>query len=155
MITRHHKTEKHVPTPEQFLEDFPSDMQALANALRDLIRETVPEADEQVYTGWRVLGYRLYEGKRRMYLGFIHPTQHYVSIGFEWGILLPDPHGILEGDELKQVRFITLRDVESIPRAPLIDLIREAVRIAPLPVRIKRQRWLEQQEIARMERGIL
>jgi hypothetical protein len=152
MIT---KRQAYIPTPEQFLEDFPSDMQALANALRDIIRETVPQADEQVYTGWRVLGYRLYEGKRRIYWGFVHPTLHYVSIGFEWGILLPDPQGILEGDELKQVRFITLRDAESIPREPLIALIREAVRIAPLPVRIKRQRWLEQQEIARLERGVI
>lgn len=154
-MNRDRKTEKHIPTPEEFLADFPSDIQELATALRALIRETVPEADEQVYTGWRVLGYRLYEGKRRIYWGFVHPTPDYVSIGFEWGILLPDPQGILQGDDLKQVRYLTLKEVGAIPTAPLTALIREAVCIAPVPVRLKRQRWLEQQEIARMERGII
>ena len=154
MVIKHIKSEQAAPTPEAFLAQFPPDMQALAEALRDLVRETVPEADMQVYVGWQVIGLRIYEGKKRIYWGFIHPTRDYVSIGFEWGILLPDLHHILEGDELKQVRFITLRSIDEIPREALIDLIREAVRIAPLPVRIKRQRWIEQQEIARLERGL-
>jgi hypothetical protein len=137
--------------PDLWLERVPSDMQALANALRALIRETVPEVDEAVYTGWGVLGYRIYIGKRRVYLGFVHPTRDYVSIGFEWGVFLPDPEHLLEGEELKQVRYMTFRSIDEIPRAALAIFIAGAVEIVKLPQSVKRQRLLEHTEMRRLE----
>jgi hypothetical protein len=146
MALRNHSTD-----PDIWLERVPPDMQALANALRALMHETVPEVDEAVYTGWGVLGYRIYIGKRRVYLGFVHPTRDYVSIGFEWGVFLPDPEHLLEGDDLKQVRFMTFRSIDDIPRAALAQFIAGAFEIAKLPQSIKRQRLLEHREIRRLE----
>jgi hypothetical protein len=146
MTLRNHSTE-----PDLWLERVPPDMQALANVLRALIRETVPEVDEAVYTGWGVLGYRIYIGKRRVYLGFVHPTRDYVSIGFEWGVFLPDPDGLLEGDELKQVRYMTFRSIDEIPRESLMGFIAGAVEIAKMPQSVKRQRLLENTELRRLE----
>ncbi|HEX2250672.1 MAG TPA: hypothetical protein VHH32_10000, partial [Gemmatimonadales bacterium] len=45
-------------TPEQFLASYPPEISALAERLRNLVLETVPTASEQVYQGWKALGYR-------------------------------------------------------------------------------------------------
>jgi hypothetical protein len=142
----------HSTDPDRWMEErVPPDMQALANTLRALIRETVPEVDEAVYLGWGVLGYRIYIGKRRVYLGFVHPTRDYVSIGFEWGVFLPDPEGLLEGDDLKQVRFMTFRSIDAIPREALAKFIAGAVEVSKLPQSVKRQRMMEHTELRRLE----
>jgi hypothetical protein len=52
------------PTPEEFLSTFPPEIQALAHELRSLVKETVPNVNESVYTGWKLIGYRVKKGKR-------------------------------------------------------------------------------------------
>jgi hypothetical protein len=52
------------PTPDEFLSAFPSEIQALANQLRGLVKETIPSVREAVYTGWKLIGYRVKKGKR-------------------------------------------------------------------------------------------
>jgi hypothetical protein len=49
-----------------------------------------------------------------------------VDVAFEFGVLLPDPNAMLEG-EGKQVRYVRIRQVQDIQTAPLIALIQAAI----------------------------
>jgi hypothetical protein len=132
------------PTPEQFLAGFPLKIRSIAQALRELVRTQVPHAREAVYPGWRLIGYRADHGDRNVYFAYIAPTADHVSLGFEWGILLPDPLGILEGDG-SQVRYARFRQLEEILPEPIAPLIIQALEIAALPKDQKQQRLLERE----------
>lgn len=110
-------------TPEMILMDQPPEVRHLAERLRSLIRETIPEAIETAYPGWRAIGYRHPE---RGYFGAIFPEPPRVRLAFEWGALLPDPHQLLKTGG-KQVRYIDLYGEEDLQEAPVRDLLLAAV----------------------------
>ncbi len=117
---------------EQFLADYHPNVQELANLLRAVMQQALPEAHEAAYPGWRLIGYRVPKtsgSKKDVYIGYIAPLETHVSLGFEWGILMDDPHNILEGQG-KQVRYITIRTPQDIDPARLMSLIQEAARVA-------------------------
>ena len=117
------------PTPEEFLSAFPPEIQLLANELRALVKETTPNVKEAVYTGWKLIGYRVKEGRRDAYFCFIAPFPNRVMLGFEYGILLFDPNLRLEG-EGTQVRYLTVREKEDIDPESFRVFIAEAAQIA-------------------------
>jgi len=131
----HHRTQTTTaptserPTPEQFLAAFPPAIQALADQLRALIRRTIPNVDEAVYPGWRLIGYRVREGRRSRYFCFVAPFPDRVALGFEYGVLLANDSGLLEGSGT-QVRHVTIRHVEDIREQDLVALIAEAAMVA-------------------------
>lgn len=92
----------------------------LAERLRQLIRKVVPEVEEAGYPGWKLIGYRY-----RRYFCFIAPQTDRVCLGFEHGISLPDPDGLLEGTG-KQVRYVVIRSAKDLRVAPLKKLIQLA-----------------------------
>jgi hypothetical protein len=92
------------PSPEEFLSAFPPEIQDLANELRSLVKETIPNVKKVVYTGWKLVGYRVKKGRRDAYFCFIAPFENRVMLGFEYGIQLFDPALRLEGDGT-QVRY--------------------------------------------------
>jgi hypothetical protein len=51
-------------TPEVFLARYSPDIQTIANALRQLVKATVPEVQERVALGWQLIGYRVPDGPR-------------------------------------------------------------------------------------------
>jgi hypothetical protein len=113
---------KYVPTPDEFLGQFPPHIQGLANALRDLVKRTLPSVTEAVYPGWGLIGYRLVDGKRSVYLGFIHPNEERVALGFE----------LLAGDG-KQVRSVFVRQPEDINAEALTRLLLTAAEVTWMP----------------------
>jgi hypothetical protein len=117
------------PIPEQFLAAFPPEIRVLANQLRALVTRTVPEVDEAVYTGWHLIGYRVRDGRRSHYFCFIAPFEDRVALGFEYGVLLTNGAGLLEGTGT-QVRHVTIRHVEDIREQELAALIAEAATVA-------------------------
>ena len=117
------------PTPEQFLATFPPEIRVLANQLRALVTRAVPEVDEAVYTGWHLIGYRVRDGRRSRYFCFIAPFEGRVALGFEYGVLLTNDAGLLEGTGT-QVRHVTIRHVEDIREPELAALIAEAATVA-------------------------
>ena len=117
------------PSPEQFLAAFPPQIRTLANQLRALVTQTVPDVDEAVYTGWRLIGYRVRAGRRSRYFCFIAPFEDRVALGFEYGVLLTNDAGLLEGTGT-QVRHVTIRHVEDIREQELSALIAEAATVA-------------------------
>ena len=117
------------PTPDEFLATFPPEIQKLANELRALVKETIPNVKEAVYTGWKLIGYRVKKGRSDAYFCFIAPFENRVMLGFEYGIQLFDPTLRLEG-EGTQVRYLTIREREDIEPEIFRAFIAEAAQIA-------------------------
>lgn len=115
-------------TPEVFLASYSSDVQAIANALRQLVKGTVPDVQERVALGWQLIGYRVPDGPRNRYFCFVAPLAQEVRLGFEYGVLLDD-QAQLEG-EGSQVRYISVRSLDTIDPTRLSPLIAEAAMVA-------------------------
>jgi hypothetical protein len=119
---------------EAFLAGYPDAIRATADRLRAIVRRAVPDAVERVRPGWRLVGYDLPVGRRTVYFAFVVPELVHVHLGFEHGIFMADPKHRLEGAHLKlrKVRFVTFEPGAAIPSRPLLELTREAARIAAL-----------------------
>jgi hypothetical protein len=117
------------PTPDQFLAAFPAEIRALADQLRTLVTQIIPDVDEAVYTGWRLIGYRVRDGRRSRYFCFIALFEDRVALGFEYGVLLTNDAGLLEGTGT-QVRYVTIYHGQDIREPELAALIAEAATVA-------------------------
>jgi hypothetical protein len=109
--------------PEMILMDQPPDVRHLAERLRNLIRETIPETIEIAYPGWHAIGYR---HPQRGYFVAIFPEPPRVRLAFEWGALLPDPHQLLKTGG-KQVRYLDLYGEDDLQVIHIRDLLLAAV----------------------------
>jgi hypothetical protein len=121
--------------PELFVERFPPEIAALAERLRALVRRAVPDAVERVRPGWRLIGYEVPVGRRLRYFAYVAPEPIHVHLGFEYGIAVSDPDGLLEGAHLnlRQVRYVTYRPGDEVPEPALERLTRDAAAVAALP----------------------
>jgi hypothetical protein len=117
---------------EAFLAEYPAAIRKQANTLRALVRRAVPDAVERVRPGWRLIGYDVPVGRRTRYFAYVAPEPGHVHLGFEYGTLMADPAGVLQGAHLRlrKVRYLTFQPGQSIPAAAVVSLVREAERIA-------------------------
>jgi hypothetical protein len=105
--------------PEDILRGHPAETVALAERLRRLVKETVPDAEERAYPGWRGIGYRTREAG---YFCGIFPRGSEVRLLFERGVDLPDPDGVLtEGGT--QTRYAVLVPGKPVPERSLARLL--------------------------------
>lgn len=109
--------------PEDILAEHTSEVRSLAESLRKLIRETVPDAIELAYPVWHGIGYRHPESG---YFCAIFPQKDSVKLGFEFGVLLPDPDGLLEGTG-RQVRYVNIQDSKDIRAGGIRKLLLAAI----------------------------
>jgi hypothetical protein len=118
-------------TPSEFLTGYSRNLREIAAYACDLVRSTFPAAKEKVYTGWKLIGYRLPDGKKSRYFCCIVPQkkENDVLLGFEYGIAMQDPQNLLEGKGT-QVRFVRMQQRNQYPDADLIWLIEEAAKVA-------------------------
>jgi hypothetical protein len=121
-------------TPDAFLALFPDGIREAADRLRAVVRRAAPEAVERVRLGWRLIGYEVPVGRRTRYFAYVAPEEAHVHLGFEYGAWMGDPERLLEGAHLKlrKVRYVTFRPAQAIPEATLVDLTREARRVAAM-----------------------
>ncbi|MFL5711929.1 MAG: DUF1801 domain-containing protein [Chloroflexota bacterium] len=126
-------TEDTLPA-EVLLEGYDERIRALAETLRSVVRRAVPDAVERVRPGWRLIGYDLPVGRRSVYFAFVAPEPVHVHLGFEHGIFMADPDRRLEGAHLrlKKVRFTTYEPGDTIPEEAMVELTRDAARIAAM-----------------------
>lgn len=122
---------------EEYLNQFPGEIQNLARKLRALVRKAVPDVLERVYPGWKIIGYRAPFGASSVYIGFLAPFKDQVVLGFEYGVLLADPEGVLEGGGT-QVRHVTIRSAKDIRTNVLMPLLLQAVSVAKERKRLRR-----------------
>lgn len=112
---------------EEFLVRFDPPLQLLAQAARKRIRLAVPHAVERVRLGWKLIGYNA-----PAYFAFIAFEREHIRIGFEWGVLLADPGGLLEGAG-SQVRHLSIQRVGELRNPAVTDLLRAAATQVPPP----------------------
>jgi Domain of unknown function (DU1801) len=118
--------------PEALLAPYPPSHRKLANALRSLVKRAVPEAIERVRTGWGVIGYDVPVGRGARLFAFVWPEPEHVHLGFQHGVLMDDPDGLLQGAGVtKRVRWLTLLAIDEIPPTAE-ELLREAARLAAM-----------------------
>lgn len=91
----------------------------LAEQLRSIILNTVPDATEKAYLGWHGIGYT---HPRAGYFCAIFPHDAIVRLALEWGVLLPDPIGLLTGSG-SQVRYVDCAPDAAIPVAVIRQLL--------------------------------
>ena len=121
--------------PEHILTGHTPEVREICEALRNLVHNTVPETNEVAYPSWHGIGYR---HPQSGYFCAIFPHTDYVKLGFEYGILLPDPERLLEGKG-KQVRYITIRKLTEIRTQAIQNLIQAAL---SLPAEREAKLWL-------------
>jgi len=120
--------------PEAFLAGYPDGIRDAAETLRAIVRRAVPASIERVRGGWRLIGYEVPVGRRSRYFAYVAPEPIHVHLGFEYGVWMDDPDGLLQGAHLglRKVRFTTFTEGQVIPEAALERLTREAARVALL-----------------------
>lgn len=85
----------------------------------------VPGVTEKLRSGWGLIGYNA-----PAYFAFIVPERDKLRIGFEWGVMLPDPNRLLEGTA-SHVRYVTIRTARGVAAPALANLLRAAAVIRP------------------------
>jgi hypothetical protein len=117
--------------PEALLADFPPAIAAIGERLREIVRHALPDATERVRPGWRLIGYDVPVGRRNAYCCFIAPEAEHIHLGFEHGVAMHDPTGVLLGRGItKQVRWLTFRPGATPDPAQLTDLLLESAEVA-------------------------
>jgi hypothetical protein len=119
--------------PEALLEDYAPRLQTIARRLRDIVRRDVPEAEERVRPGWRLIGYDLPVRRRSVFFAWVWPEHEHIHLGFPQGSAMRDPHGLLIGKGVtKRARWLTFTSVDQIQEAICTEFLREAVGVATM-----------------------
>ena len=84
----------------------------------------------------RLIGYDLPIGHRTRYFAWVAPEPEHVHLGWQHGIWMTDPDGILRGAHLnlKKVRYVTYQPGDEIPTEVLARYTLEAAGLATLGV---------------------
>jgi hypothetical protein len=120
--------------PELFLERYSPGIRRAVDRLRAVVKRAVPDAIERVRPGWALIGYDVPVGKRTRYFAFVWPEPEHAHLGFEYGVWMDDPDGLLQGAHLKlrKVRFVTYGPTDPIPESALVEYTRDAARLATM-----------------------
>jgi hypothetical protein len=121
-------------TPEELLAPYPPPLRETGEALRRLVKQVLPEAIEGVRAGWRLIGYDVPVRRGTRFCAWVWPEFEHVHLGFEHGVLLDDPDGILRGAELrlKRVRYLTFTSADEIDAEACAAFLRGAARLVGL-----------------------
>jgi hypothetical protein len=127
MATSRRRTTAAGPAPEReraaLLAEHTPQVAAAASWLREVVLGALPDAREVVYRGWHAFGYH---HPAAGYLCAVFPRADDVLLGFERGVLLQDPHGLLSG-EGRTVRYVRVQTPGDPPAERLVELIDAAV----------------------------
>jgi hypothetical protein len=109
----------------KFLDGLPAEIRELVATLRNVIRRTVPQAEES--TLWDGLSYHRPEigGRVKGAVCQINAKRGQLRLDFIHGIRLSDPRGLLQGDR-KSKRFVPISTLADAKRPELVALIQEA-----------------------------
>ena len=103
----------------EFRTDFPPDVRALSDRVRQFIQETVPDVEERVYKGGCAAGY--HEKQSGCFCG-LWVEEDGVYLVFPKGEFLPDPEGLLRHGG-KQTNHVALHPGAAFPEDALFHLI--------------------------------
>ena len=119
---------------EAFLDGYPEPLRALAERLRSIVLEAVPDVTERVRVGWRLIGYDLPVARRSVYFAWVFPEAEHVHLGFVNGMLIDDGSGVLTGAGItKRARWLTFAPGDSIDIELATKLVLDAQAAARIP----------------------
>jgi hypothetical protein len=115
---------------KEFLDALTPETRRLVSALRDVVRRTVPHAEESLL--WGSLSYhRPHVGGRvKGAVCQIVAKEGQVRLDFIHGVRLTDPGGLLQGHRVSK-RFVPIGTVTDAQRPEVSALIREAAALDP------------------------
>lgn len=105
------------------LDEHSQEVVELTQTIRGVVRSALPRVKEKINLGWGGLGYHHPDAG---YVAGIFPGEDQVRLGFEHGVELPDPAGMLTG-EGSQLRYVTIEAWDEALRDPITDLLDAAV----------------------------
>lgn len=114
------------PEVDDLLADFSDVVATTARVLRRVLLDGRPDLVEKVRPGWRSLNYH---DPTAGFVCAVFPQADTVSLVFEHGARLPDPHGLLTGTG-RQVRSLVLAGPDDVPPAVVLDYLDSAVEIS-------------------------
>ena len=118
------------PLPEllEFLSAYDERIVALAVAVRRFVLTETPRATETIYDAYNAVAMG-YSFTGRLKESFCHIAVYgkHVNLGFNRGVDLADPRGILQGSG-KQIRHVTIRQAGDLKNAYLRRLLQVAIR---------------------------
>jgi hypothetical protein len=118
---------------KQLLEDYPPEVRELALKVRELVREIVPDAVEEIDWSAKMLGYNFIPGTYKGLILTISPQKSYVNIILAHGAEMAQEgidDGLLEGTG-KLARHIKVRNEEILNNPTTRRLIETAVERTP------------------------
>lgn len=119
---------------ELFLADYAPPLVAIAERLRAIVTDTVPDAIERVRVGWRLIGYDLPGRRNGAIFAWVWLEPEHVHLGFPYGVHMADPAGVMNGAGVtKLARWLTYAPGDMIDVAVAAGLVEEAARTRVIP----------------------
>jgi hypothetical protein len=109
-----------VASIEDLLSRCSPPVRRLVEGARRRVLTAVPGATERLRAGWGLIGY-----DAPAYFAYVVPMRDHVRIGFERGVVLEDPDGLLQGTGT-QVRHVVIRAAAALGAPALAALLRQA-----------------------------
>jgi len=101
-------------------------VQQLSNYLRKLIFDVYPKVVEVPWIKQQIIGYGVGPKKMTEHFCYIAPYGEHVNLGFNYGLVLPDPDHLLEGSG-KKFRHVKIQDLKDIEQSALKKLLQTAI----------------------------
>ncbi len=135
-----------------FISKFEPKHQSLIRALRKILRQRMPTANELVYDNYNffVIGFCSTERSSDCIVSIVGGANG-IGLSFYWGATLPDPHGILQGGG-NQNRFIRVESAATLDRPEVKAVIAAAIAQGKVPLRATGARKLIIRAIAPKQR---
>ena len=116
---------------ELLVAEHPAELQAIEHAIRRLIRDEAPAAEERVDFGNELIAFGWTMGMGDLLFAIIRHTG-WVNLQLADGVDLPDPSGIVEGTG-KRIRHVKVRSLEGAANLRLRQLVRAQIALRPAP----------------------
>jgi len=118
---------------ERMIDCFEPNVAKLARACLDYVRKLTPGAMERVYDAYNALSIGFSTGDR-LKDTFVHVAIYpkHVNIGFNRGVDLEDPSGILQGTG-STIRHVSIKHADDLKDPALAKLVKAAAWLFALP----------------------
>ncbi len=117
----------------RFLKPYDPSVRTLALALREIVLDELAPCHENIYDAYSAVAIG-YGTSDRLKDGIVHIAVYsrHVNLGFNEGVVLPDPDGLLLGTG-NQIRHLTVRSTDDLGRPEIRAFLRAARKEAGKP----------------------
>ena len=113
-------------TVEDFLKTYDQKVKDICYYLRNLVKETMPEAEEIVFEGWKNISYGTGESRAdKDLICYIAPLKDSVNLGLYRGAILQDDKNLMKGTG-KLLRHIKISDPKKTNDNGLLEILKRA-----------------------------